>query len=116
MSENKLDAFSMEDENRKRRNEIMRITPELVDPVVYWHQVAQDAIRTAEKERERTKLAVTERERAERDYKLLTERLVSEAADQRSRIPLDVSRLIDMAQTGSIDLNFSIYISKGGSD
>lgn len=98
--------------DRERRN-ILDITPSEQDPLVYWHQVAQDAIKTAEKEREKAKYAVAGRDKAEREFNGLTERLVHQAAANRSNMPLDLTRLIEMASTGKIDLSVSLYISAG---
>ena len=103
--------------DRERRN-ILDITPGEQDPLVYWHQVAQDAIKTAEKERERAKYAVAGRDKAEREFNGLTERLVRQAAANSNNMPLDLTRLVEMASTGKIDLSVSLYISagKGGND
>lgn len=95
------------------RNKIIANTPEGYDPVIYWHQVAMDAIRGAEKDRESSARAREERDRMKRDYDRLTSRLVDEAARQKSRIPLDVSNLVEMARSGDISLSMSIYVSRG---
>jgi len=96
----------------QKRQDILRITPAGQDPVLYWHQVAQDAIRSAEKERERAKYAVAGRDKAERELKDFTARLVQQTATAKSRYPLDLSQLIDKVQDGDIDLNVSLYISR----
>lgn len=36
-----------------RRKNILAITPEGEDPLIFWHQVAQDAIQSAQKQKER---------------------------------------------------------------
>lgn len=100
---------AMSDEDRTRAD-IIRNTPCNQDPVIYWHQVAQDAIKSAEKERERTKYATAGRDKAERDLNLFTERLIARAASDKSTIPLDISRLVDLARCGDIDLSVSINI------
>lgn len=105
----------MEDNNTairtaQERADIIRNTPDGADPVVYWHQVAMDAIKSAEKERERTKYAAAERDKAERDLKLFTEQLIARAASDKSTIPLDISRLVELAQCGDIDLSVNIGI------
>ena len=90
--------------------DIIRNTPHGQDPVVYWYHVAQDAIRSAEKERERAKYATAGRDKAERDLNLFTERLIARAASDKSTIPLDISRLVELAQCGDIDLSVNIGI------
>lgn len=102
----------------RERRDILNITPGEQDPLIYWHHVAQDAIKTAEKERERAKYAVAGRDKAEREFNGLTERLVRQAAANRSNMPLDLTRLVEMASTGKIDLSVSLYISggKGGTN
>ena len=77
---------------------------------MYWYQVAQDAIKSAEKERERAKYAAAGRDKAERDLKLFTERLIARAASEKATIPLDISRLVELAQCGDIDLSVNIGI------
>ena len=102
----------------ERRANIISITPPGQDPVIFWHQVAQDAIRSAETAEKRATIARTERERAERDLKAFTERLVQQTAIGKARTPLDVSRLVELAQLGMIDLNISvgIYGTKKGAN
>ena len=92
------------------KSKIIHNTPCGQDPVVYWYQVAQDAIKSAEKERERTKYAAAGRDKAERDLKLFTERLIARAASEKATIPLDISRLVELAQCGDIDLSVNIGI------
>lgn len=92
------------------KSKIIHNTPCGQDPVVYWYEVAQDAIKTAEKERERTKYAAAGRDKAERDLKLFTERLIARAASEKATIPLDISRLVELAQCGDIDLSVNIGI------
>lgn len=119
MSDNKplgTIASGMDAEQKREaflRNKIIANTPEGYDPVIYWHQVAMDSIRSAEKDRESAKQAREERDRMKRDYDRLTRKLVDEAARQKSRIPLDVSNLIEMARSGDISLSMSIYVSRG---
>jgi hypothetical protein len=108
----------MEDNNTairtaQERADIIRNTPDGTDPVVYWHQVAMDAIRGAESARKIAAQAKDERNRMKRDYDRLTSRLIDEAARQKSRIPLDVSNLVEMARSGDINLSMSIYVSRG---
>ena len=96
-----------------KRNYIVGKTPVGYDPLIYWHQVATDAIKSAEKERENAKQERTERERVAARLNSFTNIVAEKATDQRAKVPLDLSRLIDRAATGDIDLNLSIYISKG---
>lgn len=103
---------AMSDEDRTRAD-IIRNTPCNQDPVIYWHQVAQDAIKSAEKAQERAKYATEGRDKAERELKYFQERLVSSAASQKSTLPLDISRLVDLASIGNIDLGIHISITKG---
>ena len=95
------------------RNKIIANTPEGYDPVIYWHQVAMDAINGTEKDRNAAKQVREERDRMKRDYDRFTSKLVDEAARQKSRIPLDVSNLVEMARSGDISLSMSIYVSRG---
>lgn len=92
------------------KSKIIHNTPCGQDPVIYWYQVAQDAIKSAEKERERTKYATAGRDKAERDLNLFTERLIARAASEKATIPLDISRLVELAQCGDIDLSVNIGI------
>lgn len=115
MNEKCLDAkiTAKQAQEDKLLEEILRITPDNAQPIIYWHQVAQDAIRSAEKEREKSKYAVMGRDNAQRDLKFFTERLVERAAQQKAAIPLDISNLVRMASDGEITLSVSITISKG---
>ena len=99
-------------EEESRKLDILRITPAGQDPLIYWHQVAQDAIRSAEKERERAKAAVAGREKAERDLKDFTDHVISMATNRAAAVPLDLTRLIEKVELGDIDLNLSLYISR----
>ena len=101
------------DMNEMLKMDILRNTPCDQDPLIYWHQVAQDAIKSADKERERTKYALAGRDKAEREFNGLTERLVQQNAANRNDMPLDLSRIIQMASSGTIDLSISLYISGG---
>lgn len=92
---------------------IMNITPQDKNPVLYWHQVAMDAIKSQESAQKRAKQADQDRMRAERDLDHITSGLVERTADKRALIPLDMSRLIDMASIGSIDLGVNIRITHG---
>lgn len=94
-----------------KRANIVEITPPGYDPLVYWHQVAQDAIQSAQKEHEHAVQLLRERDKAEQRLKEFTERLINRAADAKARIPFDISRLIEKAQYGDIDLNVSLYIT-----
>ena len=110
--------YTAESASDRERHNIISITPGEQDPLIYWHQVAQDAIKTAEKEREKAKYAVAGRDRAERELNTFTERLVQQTAANRNDMPLDLSRIIQMASSGTIDLSISLYISggKGGAN
>lgn len=99
-------------EEESRKLDILRITPAGQDPLIYWHQVAQDAIHSIEKERERAKAAVAGRDKAEKDLAYFTERLVQQATVAKNAVPLDLSKLIDKVECGDIDLNLSLYISR----
>lgn len=106
-------TYMLSGEDAKRYRDILEITPSDQNPVFYWHQVAMDAIKSAESDQKRAKLAEELRDRAERELNAMTSGLVARTADKRALIPLDMSRLIDMAATGAIDLNVSLFISKG---
>ena len=102
-------------EEVERHANILRITPEGENPVIYWHQVAQDAIKSAEKERIRAKQAQDELGRTKRSFDNLTERIATKNAEYRTQIekaevPFDLSRLVGMAGEGTIDLNVTIQI------
>lgn len=92
---------------------VLENTPKDQDPVLYWHQVAMDAIKSAESAQKRAKRAEELRDRADNELTAMTSGLVARTADKRALIPLDMSRLIDLAATGAIDLNVSLFISKG---
>ena len=104
-----------EDDVTKYMN-ITSNTPPDQNPVIYWYQVAMDAIKSAESAQKRAKRAEELRDRADRELNAMTSGLVARTADKRALIPLDMSRLIDMAAAGSIDLNVSLFISKGKED
>lgn len=104
------------EETNIRRNNIISDTPVGYDPLIYWRQVATDAIKSVEKERENAKKERTERERISARLNSFTNIVAEKATDQRAKVPLDLSRLIDRAASGDIDLNLSIYISKGRND
>lgn len=94
------------------RNKIISLVPEGLDPVIFWYSAAQDAIRSQEKERERVKKALEERKRAEDTLDSFTSRLIERTAEQKSRIPFDITNLINMAKNGDIWLNVSLTISE----
>lgn len=105
------------DMNEMLKKDIIRNTPYDQDPLIYWHQVAMDAIKTADREREKAKHAVEERNKMDNDLTIFTNQLITQAASDKSSLPLDISRLVDMARCGDIDLNVSIGIyGKGGAD
>ena len=104
------------DINRRRAN-IMTITPVDQDPVVYWHQVAQDAIKSAESARNQAKQARDERDKTKHAFDCLTERIAQQNTEYRvqiekekSEVPFDLSRLVGMAGQGDIDLNVTVQI------
>ena len=100
-------------EAAQKRADILRNTPAGQDPVIYWHQVAMDAVRSSEKDHARTRVAVEGRERAEKDLNIFTKRLVDEVAKNRDNAPFDLTNLIRMARDGDISLNLNISISGG---
>ena len=100
-------------EEVERHANILRITPEGYDPLIYWHSVSQDAIKTSEKAKNDAKQAREERDRIQRAYDGLVERLTAKIANERKRNPLDLTNLITMAGTGQCNLNIAITISKG---
>ena len=97
----------------QKRADIIRNTPAGQDPVIYWHQVAMDAVHSSERDQARTRAAVEGRDRAEKDLDLFTKRLIDQAAREKERTPLDVSNLVRMARDGDISLNINISISGG---
>lgn len=101
------------EEINNRHNHITANTPVGYDPLVYWYQVATDAIKSIEKERENAKQERKERERISARLNSFTNIVAEKATDQRAKVPLDFTRLVEKAANGDIDLNVSIYISKG---
>lgn len=97
----------------QKRADIIRNTPAGQDPVIYWHQVAMDAVRSSERDQARTRAAVEGRDRAEKDLDLFTKRLIDQTAREKAQTPLDVSNLVRMARDGDISLNINISISGG---
>lgn len=106
-------TFRLSEDDVTKYMNITTNTPQDQNPVIYWYQVAMDAIKSAESAQKRAKQADNERARAERELHNLTSGLVERTADKRALIPLDMSRIIDMAAAGTIDLNVSLFISKG---
>ena len=112
------DILTQEQKDRlQRRGNIVSITPDGEDPVLYWHQVAQDAIKSAESARNQAKQARESMNEAKRAYDSLTERIVQKNTEYRvqiekekSEVPFDLSRLVGMTQDGTIDLNVTIQI------
>ena len=97
----------------QKRADIIRNTPSGQDPVIYWHQVAMDAVHSSERDHARTRAAVEGRDRAEKDLDRYTTRLTDEIAKQRANAPLDLTNLVRMARDGEISLNLNISISGG---
>ena len=97
----------------QKRADIIRNTPAGQDPVIYWHQVAMDAVHSSERDQARTRAAVEGRDRAEKDLDRYTTRLTNEIARQRANAPLDLTNLVRMARDGEINLNLNISISGG---
>ena len=96
------------------RNKILSITPKDYDPLLYWHQVARDAQKCAERDRDKLRVADRERNEAKQDLNRFTDRLVGQAASNRNHIPLDLTRLVEMAVDGKITLGISLTITSGG--
>ena len=101
----------------QRRGNIISITPDGEDPVLYWHQVAQDAIKSAESARNQAKQAREERAKTQRAFDNLTARIARKNEEYRmqvekdkSEVPFDLSRLVGMAGQGDIDLNVTVQI------
>ena len=94
---------------------ILNNTPAGQDPIVYWHNVAMDAIRRNQELQETAKRAVDERDEIKRDLDRFTKRLINQTSNNKSRIPLDISNLVSIAQSGNIDLTLSIGIRSGKS-
>ena len=101
----------------QRRGNILSITPDDQDPIVYWHQVAQDAIKSAESARNQAKQAREELNRSKQSYDNLTDRIARQNTEYRAQIekekaevPFDLSRLVGLAGQGDIDLNVTVQI------
>ena len=94
------------------RDLIIQNTPVGQDPVIYWHQVAIDAMQETAKRQRKEKEMTEQRDQARSDLELFTHRLIDQAAREKSRAPLDISRLIELVQDGAIDLNLSFYITR----
>ena len=113
-----VDILTQEQKDRlQRRGNIVSITPDGEDPVLYWHQVAQDAIKSAESARNQAKQAREELNRSKQSFTNLTDRIARENEKYRMQIekdkaevPFDLSRLVGMAQDGTIDLNVTVQI------
>ena len=102
------EQYVTEDPNWERRMKILANTPDDVDPVCYWHQVAMDAIRSADKEREkgkddRDRLGMYER--AEKNEHLRKEREL-----RRQTLP-PMYDLLEHVRNGdfSMTLNLAFY-------
>ena len=108
---NELDLSTTPGKEAERRANIIAITPAGQDPVIFWHQVAQDAIRTSENDRRRAENARASQRKAEEALRNFTDSLVQRTAEAKSNTPIDLSRLVELAQTGMIDLNINISIS-----
>ena len=116
MEDNKTERYYVSKEDvdaAQKRADIIRNTPAGQDPVIYWHQVAMDAVHSSERDQARTRAAVEGRNRAEKDLDLFTKRLIDQAAREKAQTPLDVSNLVRMARDGDISLNINISISGG---
>lgn len=116
MEDNKTERYYVSKEDvdaAQKRADIIRNTPAGQDPVIYWHQVAMDAVHSSERDQARTRAAVEGRDRAEKDLDLFTKRLIDQTAREKAQTPLDVSNLVRMARDGDISLNINISISGG---
>lgn len=116
MEDNKTERYYVSKEDvdaAQKRADIIRNTPAGQDPVIYWHQVAMDAVHSSERDQARTRAAVEGRDRAEKDLDRYTTRLTNEIARQRANAPLDLTNLVRMARDGEINLNLNISISGG---
>ena len=101
----------------ERHANILRITPDGENPVIYWHQVAQDAIKSAESARNQAKQARDELNRSIQSYDNLIEKIARQNTEYRAQIekekaevPFDLSRLVGLAGQGDIDLNVTVQI------
>ena len=120
MSEINLNAFPWDDtltaDQISRRGNIIAITPPGYDPVLYWHQAAQDAIQSGQKAQERAERFRVERDQAKHDLENYINRLIHSTACATNSNPVDVSKLVTMAQQGEIDLNISVFVTKNRSE
>jgi hypothetical protein len=53
MDENIVGKIEFSPDTSNLRKNILAITPEGEDPLIFWHQAAQDAIQSAQKQKER---------------------------------------------------------------
>ena len=97
-----------EAERTERLANILRITPEDQDPVIYWHQVAIDAINSADGERKRTQDIRNENYRLTRMERTAQDR---ERRELVSRTMPSVRELLGRVQDGDFSMNiqFSFY-------
>lgn len=116
MEDNKMERKNQDLKAAQERANIIRNTPDGADPVIYWHTVAMDAIRSAERWQVKEKTATAERDNARSDLDRFSNRLIDETARKRSQSPLDLSNLIRMAGLGEIDLNLNISIARGSNN
>ncbi len=115
-------AIDPDEQNIQQKvNNIMANTPNGYDPLVYWHQVAMDAIKSGQSAQNAAKQARDELGKAQRSFDRLSERIAQQNADYRvqiekakSEVPFDLSRLVGLAGKGTIDLNVTIQIKGKG--
>lgn len=110
-------TFRLSEDDVTNYMNIMSITPNDQNPVLYWHQVAMDAIKSQESAQNRAKQADADRAKAQRAFDDLTEKTAQKIADYKMRVdketqevPFDLSRLVGMARSGDVDLNVSVQI------
>lgn len=96
------------DEMAKLHTDILNQTPHGEDPVIYWHRLAMDAIRSADKERQRTQDIRNENDNLKR-FQVNENARVQRELKQQTMPP--VRELINRVQNGDFSMNiqFSFY-------
>lgn len=94
-----------------KENDIISITPLGEDPLIYWHQVAQDAINAREKMELRLKMATNDLERIRAAAKVQSEEYGRYMAEKHHALPT-ADDLLRLVRAGEIDLNVDLRLTK----
>lgn len=108
--DNSLEKLGIKDPNEKRKN-IISITPHDQDPVIYWHQVAQDAINARERGEELRKEHRAELERLQQYERDEQKRRTTELEEQTVPSFQDLLYRVTRGDF-SMTVQFSFYPNK----